>query len=233
MKKQKIIIVTSAIGRCGTSATMGLLSLAGVKTEGKTLRVKKPSPYNKKGFFELSINGLTSRFLKEPPDLGVLDAFSKKRCKDFHNLLQKEFNSFSIIGVKVLRHLLIPTFYMLRNDYNLRVITLTRNVADQARSHADIHRNPESPSLVLSKKKEIFKWKAFAKSIRKAYPLKYKSIAFETLVKNPVEVTKQLVKFSGINMPREKDIIRWIDPNLVHFDTKNKKFDPVTKCGRK
>lgn len=233
MKKQKLIIVTSAIGRCGTSATMGLLKLAGVQTEGKTLKTKKASPYNQKGFFELALNGLVSTFLKEPPRVDILDTFSKNKLNYLSKSLQREFKNCPIIGIKVLRHLLIPSFYMLREEYDIYVIVLTRNIVDQARSHADIHRKPGVKSFVDSKMKEIKKWKAFSKKIRSRYRLRYCTLSFENLIRDPVSASKKIASFVRIAVPKREKVLEWIDTKLVHFDVENEKFDPVTKRRQK
>ena len=83
--KRKIVVVAYPLGRVGSSATMGLLEMAGVNVGSKD-RLSGASWMNPKGFFELPAQ---EEFLREvyaavyphvslPPTLDMLDRIGRE-----------------------------------------------------------------------------------------------------------------------------------------------------------
>ena len=108
MSRKKIILVASYLGRCGTSAMMGLLKTADIDI-GNLTYMSKPSFMNPKGFFELftlkefmqnTFGQYYGKDLSIVPTIKYLEKVANSRSSALDQLVKKEFNK-SNVAIKV------------------------------------------------------------------------------------------------------------------------------------
>lgn len=228
MSSKKVIIVGSAVGRCGTSAMMGLIALSSLNIGGGRTKLKEGNAFNRKGFFEMrSINVFFKNTYKDYfsnnlvlPTIKTINRLSKKNAKKFEGLLIREFGEDFPIILKSGRCLAVPLLYHL-NNYDVRVIIMQRNIKDQANSMYKMWKSSNKLRKLADKHfiiKRIRAWTTVVNQIKKQYNrFKYLTVDFYKLLENPLNISSKVYKFIGENkrLPPNSSILSWIDPKMV------------------
>jgi hypothetical protein len=226
-KNKKIILVASPLGRCGTSAMMGLLKFAGLNI-GKNL--SKASKFmNSKGFFELvtlrhfyenTFGKYYSKDISILPNIQTLNAFGTNNYIKFNSILKKEFNNKFPAALKSQRFLNL-TFFRYLKEYKVYVICMNRKTKGQIASinrvvNVSLDRSLHVPVSYI--KYSLLQWKNFANTIRRNYNnFNYLDVNFSKLLTKPVPIMKKVSNFAKIDPPSNKQILNWIDKRLVRF----------------
>ena len=221
-KRIQVAVVGSVTGRCGTSALMGLLQLSGFNVGGAASGLFPANKSNPKGYFE--IRGL-AKFMHSlrpkcypsykvvPPNSAQLTTIRKKYYKQFNRILQKEFPNEKRIALKGACLLVIPFFYELRSLYDIRVIMLRRSNEDQLKSA--MRAGLCTDIAVYEKLRDA--WLSFEKDLVKQYTFcNYLHVDYEDLICDPLTTMGQIATFLNIISPADSDILKWIDPKLMH-----------------
>jgi len=227
VERPKLVLVSFPIGRVGSSATMGLLRLLGLNI-GNREELYRVGPANQKGFFEMHpiTNFLATVYGSHfgnwtvvPPTVRVAQYNGANHWRQFAGLLKQQFRSKFPAAVKNPHYFLLPMAVALKDSYDIRVVSLSRDIKDQARSIRKVcHRHKLSPVefyKLRSIVKRVKQWYAFVKVLKQRLPdVNYLDVRFEDLVEDPVYLGKELAKFSGVGF-NELSICSWIDKRLV------------------
>lgn len=223
--RKYIVIVTCSKGREGTSAMMGLLNILGYNAIGKS-GVFGEHPMNPKGFFESRQNNklLDDWFkdyypgIKNPPTIEQLNEICLKHKDEYVEFLKNEFEGSNKISIKFASYLLIPLFYHLNNEYNIKVINMTRNLEDHVQSYKkvnDVLKN-ENNFNQESLKLNIQQWKELGNKIFDNYSLDLMNVDFHELIKEREKTIEKITGFLNIAHYDKDKIDEWIDPKLYN-----------------
>lgn len=225
---QKIIVVACPLGRTGSSAMMGLLKLAGVDV-GNENNFRPPAPSNPKGFFELPsqhqllIKAFEGALPEIPPSFDKLHAVGQKYNSEYLEFLDKEFVDFDIIAIKSPRMLTLPILWQFRNQFDIRVLVMSRNIEDQARSIIRIWKTLDDPIKNQATEEDVKQWLSnwmeFSSQVQRQWDFQYLPVSFDTLLEKPFSVMQTITNFIGIQCPTEREINMFLDPNLVNRKT--------------
>lgn len=225
--KTKVVLVTYALGRCGSSATMGMLKLMGVNV-GAEERLVGAQAMNPKGFFELKSQ---EQFLRQayagyypsnatvPPPAAVASA-AEQWTPAFLQMVQSEFAQSGAIALKTQRGLALPFWDKLRDRYDIRVLLLSRNPDDQVRSIQKIWAGSNDAQKNKATKDDIAAdlntWRAFMERQLAQFPFPQMSVEFDVMLKDPRGMAQKMAAFLGIPAPSEAAVNDWIDAKLVN-----------------
>ena len=210
-KNKTIVLVASPLGRCGTSAMMGLLYRSGVDI-GIVSHLSKPSKMNPKGFFELST---FKKFM-----LSTFGKYYSRNVSTLDKLICNEFSG-NVFAVKAQRYLKIPLINNLSVKYNIKVLCMHRNLKDQVKSIMRMWKGSSHkhyPNNFNGVMHELIRWKKLSEYIQSNYKLSYKKIQFEELINYPLKSSKDIFNFIGIDGMSSNNVLRWIDKKLVNRD---------------
>jgi len=223
--KRKVVLVAYAIGRVGSSATMGLLKLAGINMEEVSL---KKTTMNPKGGFE---SPLLAKFLDStfkgiygstaaPPPMKVVSDITRKSHEAYFKIHDKVFNKKYLIEVKSPRMLLVPYFSRSSDEFDTKVIVLQRDPILQMRSILKVwNEDPERKEITNEAYivNYLRVWTNFLNKAKEKYDtLEYLDVDFEAVVARPYQTMKKISEFIGVECPDERPIKEWIDPTLVN-----------------
>ncbi|MDQ1350861.1 MAG: hypothetical protein QG657_1163 [Acidobacteriota bacterium] len=231
--KKKIVVVAYHIGRVGSSALMGILKLGGLNA-GESNRLTPPAPMNPKGFFELKRQ---NRFLGEtfkgfypditdPPPLDVVIEKGKLFHQDYRRLLNDELGDVFPYVVKAQRFLVLSFLHHLQQEYEIKVIVISRNEHEQVLSILRVwKKNVLDPvfrdatyDFVLA---YIRKWKEFSRHFMESFPFEYYHVSFEDLIRHGRLEVDRIFAFIGEKPPSPGAAAQWLDVSLVnrpHYD---------------
>ncbi|WP_417557644.1 sulfotransferase domain-containing protein [Mesoflavibacter zeaxanthinifaciens] len=224
--KKKIAIVTYSHGREGTSALMGILRCFGYNVPNKTVI----SSMNPKGFFEdpefdqkiFEFYNRNNGDLSLPPTQEeLLEIFNQNKTSDFKKLFADLIKGESKYALKAPRYLLLPLLEEVIDDYQFKIIHITRNEKDHIKSVYRVWQNIKGIELEKKRMKKneirkwIKKWKGFGKHQLAKNSLPVIEISFEDIIKNKEKSILQIAEF----LEEEQisvDIFNWIEPKLVN-----------------
>lgn len=224
---RKIVVVGYPVGRVGSSAMMGLLQLAGVNV-GRPERSAGPARMNPKGFFELqSQQQFLARAypgiypgISQPPPVSVLDEVGRTHQLAYRQLLTEEFGDQFPSAVKAPRMLILPCLHALRQEFDVRLLFMTRNREDQVHSLLRVWRSSPDPQKRAATPEFahdwIHAWERFADLVRVHYAFPTLEVAFEDLLAQPFETMGRVARFLEIQPPEAQAVQRWLDPALVN-----------------
>jgi len=228
MKEPRTIVaVAYPLGRAGSSALMGLLKVASVHV-GADEHLSKPAPMNPKGFFELPAQ---EEFLRHvyasvypeislPPCLAMVDEIGERYADDYMALLSRELGDRFPAGVKSQWFLTLPFLHRVRDDFDVRVLALSRNLEDQTNSLLQVYRQTDRPVLQVATPEfvsiYIQAWSQFGEQILNLYRFPTLAVSFDELMSRPLETTRTITDFLGLPGPPEERIRDWLDPSLTH-----------------
>ena len=223
----KLICVSYALGRTGSSSVMGLLKLADVDIGKENLMINE-AKFNPKGYFELRnqqhflVNTYPEFYpnIFNTPTINQIDDIAFKNYKQYEALLHESFTGESV-AIKGMRMLTIPFLYKLRNSFDIKVIVLDRKLKDQVNSTIRVWEQSDKKEYANEEfiTEYIFKWKKFANEVMQFYDFNYHKLQFEDLINQPIKTTNSLFEFLEIPPPKNTEINSWIDSNLVNRDT--------------
>lgn len=227
--KRKVIFAAGAHSRCGSSATMGLLKLAGVDIGGRYGKINPPGYKNPKGHFELrSIEyDFYRKHFKEvyftnnmAPPIHVAVNKAPKIKDEFKKIIDLEFGNCKTIALKGMGSFFLPIVHFWRHIWDIHVIVLHRNVPDRARSVVRVwdHVRPQGhPETYEKVEQELISWDALMNNMMQRYPhFKYMHINFEDLIAKPIPTAHRIYTFVGIPPLANHEIAAWIDKRIVN-----------------
>lgn len=223
--EKMVTVVAYAHGRVGSSATMGILRLAGLNV-GRSERLQGSTPMNPKGFLELPSQNI---FLKvaypgihgevaDPPSLEILDRKGKMHAEAYLDFLEHEFDGDYPIAVKAQGMLTLPFLHELRDELDTKVLLLDRDTDEQISSlerawkQLDIRQEMSSSDI----RAFLLSWKDFRDKVSEHYDFPACRIQFGNLIQSPYETTQRIASFLDVSCPPEKEVREWIDPDLVN-----------------
>lgn len=230
MSKQKAILVTTHMGRAGTSAMMGLLELAGLAV-GERRAMSKATSMNPRGFFEIMEH---QRFLVRhwygfypqatlPPPPEVVARVASEATPAYRELLTRLFGKQAPFALKVPRFLALPLFHELREHYDVRVLVMSRPLEDQIRSTIRVWTRPvEVDERRRAQANEVFlrvylqAWQRFADGIAASVDFPKRPVDFKELLQDPAREMRQICQFCEIPCPEEPEIQRFLDRDLAN-----------------
>jgi len=223
----KVILVTYALGRCGSSATMGLLKTMGISV-GSEERLVSAQAMNPKGFFELKSQ---EQFLRRAfagfypgneilPPQDIVDSIADRMTPDFAHMLAQEFPQNSNIALKAQRGLALPFWHRLRDHYDVRLLLLKRNKDDQVKSISRVWAKLEDP-IKRNAGPEVISahldtWNGFLTTQLSRVDFPRLPVAFEDLLSDPYEFALRLAAFLDVPPPERNAVDNWIDRSLVN-----------------
>ena len=225
--KTKVIVVAYALGRSGTSAMMGLLQLAGANP-GDPARSTQASDVNRKGFFEPKV---LREFMVEvypdifergdaPPSFDRLERAADEKADAYGRLLRQELGEKTPWAVKSYRSLTLPLMNRMTDQFDTRVIVLSRRLEDQARSLIRVAKGwPELRNKNMSLQEVsawVATWQRWLDDVQQWYDFPYLAVNFEDVVAAPDETMNRVTRFADIPCPEQQVIEQWIDPKLVN-----------------
>ena len=225
--KTKVVLVTYALGRCGSSATMGMLKLMGVNV-GAEDRLVGAQAMNPKGFFELKSQ---EQFLRQAyagyypsntsvPPPNVVAAAAAQWTPAFQQMVEAEFPQSAVIALKTQRGLALPFWDKLRDRYDIRVLLLSRNPDDQVRSIQKIWSLSNDPQKNKATKDDIAadlrNWRTFMERQLAQFHFPQMSVEFDAMLKDPRDMAQKMAAFLDVPPPSEAAVNDWIDAKLVN-----------------
>ncbi len=225
--KPLIAAVAYPVGRAGSSALMGLLRLARFNA-GTDQQLIGPSRINPKGFFELPAQ---EEFLRRvyahiyphfsvPPGMAFLDAVADEHSQQYLELLQVHLGERFPIAVKSQWFLTLPFLANLRSTFDVRVLTVERDLDDQIRSLLRVYHQQQTPvfrhATAALARGHVTAWKRFGEDLEKHYALPTLRVSFEDLTREPSRLMAEICSFLDQTCPPASEIESWIDPTLVN-----------------
>jgi len=157
-----------------------------------------------------------------PPSLETLAAGAQEHARAYLDLLLAEIGQFPM-AVKAQRMLTVPLLYECREQYDVRVLLMTRDLEDQVNSTLRVWARSDSqeqrsatPEFVRA---WIEAWLDYGDQVRAAYDLPYYQVAFERLIADPVGTMQDVSRFLDIPCPPAAAIEGWINKDLVNRPT--------------
>lgn len=220
-RKQKLIAVAYPAGRCGSSSVMGLLQKSGVFI-GEESDLNEPTPYNSKGMFEINTLMNFYRKISPPsytypivgPNIEEYERLVAPHAEDFVRVLDSIFGDAKSFAFKCPNYMALPMLNSkaLSKRYNIKVVLLTRNREDQARSIQAVWSMWKSTfakqGIVDAYVHQSYE---FQKVVVEEYDLSYVPVTFENLLKKPVETSNKLLKKLAVKPPSDSVIGDWFD----------------------
>jgi hypothetical protein len=225
--RAKVVLVTYAMGRCGSSATMGLLKVMGVSV-GAEERLIGARPMNPKGFFELKSQ---ERFLRHVfpdfypsvdrlPSQDIITAAVARWAPMFMAMLAAEFSAAGVFALKTQRGLALPFWRRLRDQFDVRVLVLSRDRADQVKSIRRVWSQLDDPARRGASEAEISayidRWNGFLETRLAEVEFPRLRLTFEDVIAQPQEVARRLADFLELAPPLSALVDVWIDRRLVN-----------------
>ena len=223
---KKIVIVAYSHGREGTSALMGILKNFFYDVPDKV----KPSKMNPKGFFEdpqfdqlvFECYSRNNGDLSLPPDKDI-DSYLKDKdhLKKIITAFERLVDSKEKFALKAPRYLLIPLLKEYGDQYDIKILHISRNEKDHVNS---IYRVWQTITGISEEKKKMKKreirnwikqWKKFGESILKETPFPILYVPFEEIISEREQSLKKIAAFlneTSISI----DIFDWLDPKLIN-----------------
>lgn len=208
----KLVLVGMSAGRCGSSAVMGLLKIAGCDV-GRNLT--PGNKLNPKGYFEQpkiqgSQEGIFNphiRVMRDPMPIDYVIDRCKNGKKRFVELINQQYDTRRPIAIKARSCCIVGMF---KGDPNvdMRVIRLMRNPQSQANSFCRIIGHKKDKILQWLDKR--YKW---TDAYLRKLGVKNLVVRFEDVKKNPVEEARRIYEFCGLQGDWEK-VQQWIEPKL-------------------
>lgn len=229
-KRIGVVCVAMPMGRCGSSAMMGLLALSETIYLGERRAMAQSSAINPKGFFELNehhnvLSKIFPGFYPEfglPPELPwVLDqsrahAYAYRGFMEMAFNLQENDDADRFIALKAPRALALPLL-LEQKHFRVKAIYLTREKNAQAKSikrvwdHIGIRSEIGIDEILL----HLDAWYAFCEEMFTFYGIDICRIDHRELMCEPLQTASKIADFIGIP-PIDEHLIRdWIDPSLV------------------
>lgn len=216
---QKCVIVSYPMGRTGSSAMMGLLNLHGYFV-GEDKDLVSAAPMNPKGFFELKdqdkfLGNVFKGFYPRktnPPSVkwARRRAFWHKR--KFRKYLDHYFGGQEYFAIKSPRCLSLLLFELLKDEYDISVICLIRNRADQSKSLSKV--NPEDEAFFNN---YLDNWYRFSEELISSISLKTVYVDFDEMMSMPHKTIENTFKNLGIEKDVDTEKIdSWLDNKLVN-----------------
>jgi tetratricopeptide (TPR) repeat protein len=223
---KKIIAVGYPLGRVGSSALMGLLRLAGCNV-GKNI-FTEPDPMNPRGFFELP----TQQYFLEriylgiyphialPPSPTMLTDIGRNYTHEYRALLASEFAPLYPAAIKSQWFLTLPFFEELREEFDIRLLALERNLEDQVRSFWRVWQNTDHPIRKYATlefiREYILKWREFGQQILSTTLIPTMKVSFDQLMQQPEPLMADICRFTGLP-PLSSDVLAaWLEPKLIN-----------------
>lgn len=223
----KVALVTVAQGRCGSSATMGLLKLMNVFV-GADQSLAGPAAMNPKGFFELKSQ---DRFLREAypafypaagdaPSPADVDAAVDLHLDDFARLIDSEYGGAAVMGLKAPRALTLAFWNRMRDRYDVRILLMHRNHDDHIRSISKIWASSndamkrDGGAALIARQFAI--WHPFRDEQLERFVFPALDVDFDLLVSNPLQSAERIAAFLEVPAPSAAAVSDWIDGRLVN-----------------
>jgi hypothetical protein len=225
--KKKIIVVAYHMGRVGSSAVMGLLNIAGINV-GRNELLTGPAPMNPKGFFETKIqNQFLARVFEgyypgihKPPDITFVEQQGRMFHKEYFQMVSDIYGNNYPIALKSQRFLTIPFLYELKDEFDIKIIRMHRNIDDHASSIKRVW-GKHGSDLQKSKDIEFIKawlaeWGMFVGDLIDDFNLKVLDINFEDIINHTEDSTKEIFSFINMRVPSLDGISKWVESTLVN-----------------
>ena len=213
----------------GSSALMGLLRLAGLNV-GDDSRLTGSHPMNPKGFLELRSQNI---FLEvaypevypkvvSPPSIDDVRRAGRQHADAYRKFLYHEFGHNFPIALKAPRLLTLPFLHELNDEFDTRVLLLTRDqdnhVASIQRVWSDLDDPAKSEASTADIRSFLDEWADFRDRLLDAYAFEVHTVPFDDLNYRPHEVMDGVSAFLDVPHPSAEAIDDWIDPSLANRD---------------
>lgn len=226
----RLAVIAYPIGRIGSSAIMGLLSVSGWNI-GRETALIPAAAMNPKGFFELkSQQQLLCEAYPDhypavvaPPTPAEADEIGAVYAARYHRLLQDEFSVNLPAAVKSPRCLTLPFLHRLREHYSVRIVLLERNEDDQVRSILRVWRTLDDP--VRSRADAGFvrdwidRWRRFGTEYIRRHEFPCLPLSFDRLLAAPEPTVREISRFLDMPAPPARAVAEWIDASLVNRES--------------
>ncbi len=221
--KKKIIFVTYASGREGTSALVGLVNLIGVPVSVNFRDVRNPKGYfEDPPYFSLLHKHLPD-FFTGPPTLPIgleqAEAEIKKSMPVFKSYLDKELKDKESLVIKSPKYICIFQIQYLLAEYDCKIIVTERSVKPMVKSIQKMWANDENKREIPEEDiaNHIENWRKFGEeAMRKYADYAYLSTSFEAIMDKKIETANSIADFVGLPHPKADDVNNWLDEKLVN-----------------
>jgi len=226
--RRKIVFVSCAHTRTGTSAMMGMLKHGGLDIGGRRGKINGPNFKNPKGHFELfSLEyGFYSKYFKNhyyssprAPGIELVERTFIQRRHEFFKIINAEFGKCTAIALKGFGYLFTPMVYPVRDQHDFKVIQMVRPLDARVASMMRVAQKSGLAHKANKHKitKEVQSWDTLArKLVSKYHKLDYYTVNFNDLMEYPVETVKGVFSFIKESPPDDGTILDWIDPKLAN-----------------
>lgn len=207
-RDQKIILVGYSAGRCGSSAVMGLLKLAGADTGTRTVKPKKKGYHEPRKLVKFIQKTFPDSYgsLSPPPSYYEVLRKARENETQYRKVHNKIFKG-NVAAIKSPRLLTLP-FYD-----NPKIILLSRDHDTHIESILKYNKIESTVATRVYFRSFIRLWENFLKAMLYSCEIKSEDcfeLRWGELLKNPVEVTKGICEFCGLEMPDPDKVREWL-----------------------